>query len=124
MCGRRRTGGGLQCVVCCDAASMFEWKCNTAIGLISRWRWPPVVLAWAVGVFLLTGIGVAVLWLLGINLQTLGPSSPKAGQAIVAIELTAYAPTLSALLVVWLVPGGGGVRRLLGPILRWRIGLG
>lgn len=82
-----------------------------------------VVVIWAAVLFALTGVGVAVLWLLGVNLQTLGPSSHNVGPAFAAIELTAYAPTLAAVLVVLLMPGAGGLRQLLRPVLRWRVGL-
>src|SRR5713226_3792311 len=77
--------------------------------MASAGRRPEVVAAvWAVVVFLLTGLAVAVLWMLGVNLQTLGPSSPNVGPAFAAIELTAYAPTLSALLVAWLAARSRG----------------
>jgi len=84
----------------------------------------PIVLAWTGCVIGLTGIGVAILWLLGVNLQTLSPTSPNAAAALGAIELTAYAPTLAALLVSGLLPGAGGLRRLLRPVLWWRVGIG
>jgi membrane protease YdiL (CAAX protease family) len=41
----------------------------------------------------------------------------------IGIELTAYAPTLAALLVAALMPAGGGVGRLLRPVIRWRVGV-
>lgn len=83
-----------------------------------------VVAVWAAVVFALTGIAVVALWLLGVNLQTLGPTSHNVGAAFAAIETTAYAPTLAAVLVVLLVPGAGSLRQLLRPVLRWRVGLG
>ena len=39
----------------------------------------------------------------------------------IGIELTAYAPTLAALLVAAFMSKGGGLRRLLRPVVRWRV---
>ncbi len=83
-----------------------------------------VVVVWAVALFGLTGVAVSALWLLDVNLQTLGPSSPNVGPAFAAIELTGYAPTLAAVLAVLVVPRAGGLRQLLRPVTRWRVGLG
>ncbi len=84
----------------------------------------PIVLVWTGCLIGLTGVGVAILWLLRVNLHTLSSNSPNAAAALGAIELTAYAPTLAALLVAGLLPGAGGLRRLLRPVLRWRLGIG
>jgi len=59
-----------------------------------------------------------------LDLSTLTFSTPMPIVVGIGIELTAYAPTVAALLAVWLVPGGGGVRNLLRPVLRWRVGFG
>src|SRR5207244_7177467 len=58
-----------------------------------------------------------------IDLSKLTFSSPIPVLVGIGIEITAYAPTLAALLVVAMVPGGGGIGRLLRPVARWRIGL-
>ena len=83
----------------------------------------PVVVFWLVAVFLITGLGVLPLFFYRIDLSKLTFSSPIPVLVGIGIEITAYAPTLAALLVVAVVPGGGGIGRLLRPVARWRIGL-
>jgi len=48
---------------------------------------------------------------------------PPAQLAIVGlgVELTAFAPSLSAFVVGWLLPGAGGARTLFRQVKRWRV---
>lgn len=73
----------------------------------------PIVLVWTGCLIGLTGVGVAILWLLRVDLHTLSPNSPNAAAALGAIELTAYAPALGfparAVFVAFCAqPCGGG----------------
>jgi membrane protease YdiL (CAAX protease family) len=83
-----------------------------------------VVVAWVIALAAITGLGILPLFLYQLDLSTLAFSTPVPIVVGIGIELTAYAPTLAALLAVWLIPGGGGVRKLLRPVLRWRVGIG
>jgi membrane protease YdiL (CAAX protease family) len=80
-----------------------------------------VVLAWVVGVFAITGLGMLPLYVYRIDLSKLTFSSSVPIVAGIGIELTAYAPTLAALLAVTVVREPRGIRRLLRPVLRWRV---
>lgn len=68
----------------------------------------------------LTGLSIVPLYLYGLDVLRLSPQSvpPLVG---IGIELTAYAPSLAAILVAGLLPGAGGLRPLLGQLLRWRV---
>jgi membrane protease YdiL (CAAX protease family) len=90
-----------------------------ALGSVDR-----VVVAWAVALVAITGLGMLPLFVYQLDLSTLTFSTPVPVVVGIGIELTAYAPTLAALLAVKLVPGGGGVRNLLRPVTRWRVGVG
>ena len=83
-----------------------------------------VVVGWVIGLVAITGLGMLPLYFYQLDLSTLTFSTPVPIVVGIGIELTAYAPTLAALLAVWLIPGGGGVRNLLRPIARWRVGVG
>ena len=83
----------------------------------------PVFVFWLVALFVITGLGALPLFFYRIDLSKLTFSSPIPVLVGIGIEITAYAPTLAALLVVAMVPGGGGIGRLLRPVARWRIGL-
>src|SRR5438874_2044806 len=83
----------------------------------------PVFVFWLAALFVITGLGALPLFFYRIDLSKLTFSSPIPVLVGIGIEITAYAPTLAALLVVAMVPGGGGIRRLLRPVARWRIGL-
>jgi uncharacterized protein len=79
------------------------------------------VIAWAVLVFALLFLGLAPLYILHLNLAKLAANSSGAPPiALVGIVFTAYTPTVAALLVAWLWPDAGGVRRLLQQVTRWR----
>src|SRR2546430_3641226 len=81
-----------------------------------------VAVFWLLGLFAITALGVLPLFFYRLDLSKLTFSTPVPAVVGIGIELTAYAPTLSALLVVAFVPGGGGIKRLLRPVVRWRIG--
>lgn len=83
-----------------------------------------VVVAWVIALAAITSLGILPLFLYQLDLSTLTFSTPVPIVVGIGIEFTAYAPTLAALLAVWLIPGGGGVRNLLRPVARWRVGLG
>jgi len=82
-----------------------------------------VAVFWLLGLFAITALGVLPLFLYRLDLSKLTFSTPVPVVVGIGIEVTAYAPTLAALLVVAFVPGGGGIKRLLRPVVRWRIGL-
>jgi CAAX protease family protein len=83
----------------------------------------PVVSVWVLGTFAITGIGILPLFIYRLDLSKLNFSSSVPLVAGIGIELTAYAPTLAALLVAGLMPRGGGIRHLLHPVIRWRVGI-
>ncbi len=81
------------------------------------------VLAWAIALLVLLGLCLSPLLLSGVDLNRLSRSSSVpavAVFAVVGILLSAYTPTLAALLIAGLWPAAGGIRRLLGQVLRWR----
>src|SRR5438270_2978302 len=82
----------------------------------------PVVVSWLVALFVITGLGALPLFFYRINLSKLTFSSPIPVLVGIGIEITAYAPTLSALLVVAVAPRGGAIARLLRPVATWRSG--
>jgi len=82
-----------------------------------------VVGAWAFTLFAITGIGMLPLFFYRLDLSKLTFSTPVPVVAGIGIELTAYAPTLAALLVAAFMSKGGGLRRLLRPVVRWRVSL-
>ncbi len=84
-------------------------------------RW--VIAAWVVTLFGLTALGIAPLYAFGLDIHHISPRtvSPLVG---IGIELTAYAPSLAALLVATFVAGGGGSRALLAQLGRWRAHVG
>ena len=82
-----------------------------------------IVLAWIVAVFGITALGMLPLYVYRVDLSKLTFSSSIPLAAGIGIELTAYAPTLAALLVVAASREPRGIRRLLRPVLRWRAGV-
>ncbi|TMD13908.1 MAG: CPBP family intramembrane metalloprotease [Chloroflexi bacterium] len=80
-----------------------------------------VVVAWIIAVFAITALRALPLFFYHLNLSKLSFTSRIPIWVGIGIEVTAYAPTLAALLVVATVPGGGGIRRLLRPIGQWRV---
>lgn len=94
------------------------------VGNLKRWlQQDPVVSAWVLGTFAITGIGILPLFTYRLDLSKLSFSSSVPLAAGIGIELTAYAPTLAALLVAGLMPRGGGIGHLLRPVIRWRVGI-
>lgn len=88
---------------------------NRVAGGDSHW----LILAWVLALVGLTAVGIAPLYVFGLDIHHLSPQSvsPLVG---IGIELTAYAPSLAALLVASFVAGGGGARSLLVELGRWR----
>jgi membrane protease YdiL (CAAX protease family) len=72
------------------------------------------LIAWIIVLFGLTGLGVLFLILTGVDQSK--DFSP-------AILLIGYAPSLAALCVVGFLYGAGGVRSLLRPLGKWRVGI-
>jgi membrane protease YdiL (CAAX protease family) len=82
-------------------------------------------IAWAVLVFALLFLGLLPMYVLHVNLAKLAANSSGAPPIVlIGILFTAYTPTIAALLIAWRWPGAGGVRKLLGPLGRWRIHIG
>src|SRR5712691_722191 len=81
------------------------------------------VLAWAIALFGLTALGIAPLYAFVPDLSKFSGKLPPAELAAVGlgVELTAFAPSLAAILVAWLLPGAGGARTLFRQLKRWRI---
>ena len=80
------------------------------------------MIAWAVLVFALLFLCLAPLYVLHLNLAKLAANSSGAPAiALVGILFTTYTPTVAALLIAWLWPDAGGVRRLLSQAARWRV---
>jgi len=81
------------------------------------------VLAWAIALFGLTALGIAPLYAFVPDLSKFSGKLPPAQLAAVGlgVELTAFAPSLAAILVAWLLPGAGGARALFRQLKRWRI---
>jgi CAAX protease family protein len=77
-----------------------------------------LVVAWVIALFGLTALGAAPLYAFGLNVQHISPQNitPLVG---IGIELTAYAPSIAALIVAAFV--GGGMRALLVQLRRWRV---
>jgi membrane protease YdiL (CAAX protease family) len=82
-----------------------------------------LVASWVVALFAITGIGMAPLFFYQLDLSKLTFSSRIPLVVGIGIELTAYAPTLAALAVAGFMLGGGGIRRLMRPVIRWRVGV-
>ena len=80
-----------------------------------------IVVAWIIALFAITALGALPLFFYHLDLSKLSFTSRIPIWVGIGIEVTAYAPTLAALLVVATVPGGGGIRRLLRPIGQWRV---
>lgn len=82
-----------------------------------------LVAAWVIALFAITGIGMLPLFFYQLDLSKLTFSSRIPVIVGIGIEVTAYAPTLAALAVAGLMPSGGGIKRLLRPVIHWRVGL-
>src|SRR5882762_569377 len=82
-----------------------------------------VVAAWVVALFAITGIGMAPLFFYQLDLSKLTFSSQIPLIVGIGIELTAYATTLAAMAVAGFMLGGVGIKRLLRPVILWRVGV-
>lgn len=81
-----------------------------------------LVVFWILALFAITALGALPLFFYRLDLSKLTFSTSIPVLVGIGIEITAYAPTLAALLIVALVPGGGGIGRLVRPVVRWRVG--
>src|SRR5258708_10423698 len=85
------------------------------------------IVAWVVLLFFLIFLCLLPFLIGGVSLSGLGklsPSSPLFALCIAGFTFVGYTPTLSALLVAGVFPGGGGVRSVLRQVRTWRIGIG
>ena len=83
------------------------------------------IVAWVVLLFLLIFLCLLPFLIGGVSLSGLGklsPSSPLFALCIAGFTFVGYTPTLSALLVAGLFPGGGGARSVLRQVRIWRVG--
>ncbi len=81
------------------------------------------IAAWVVLLFLLTVLCALPIMIGGVSMPRLSPSAPLFPFSFAGILLSAYVPTLTALIVAGLFSGGGGVRPLLRQIRIWRVGI-
>src|SRR5258708_15501140 len=85
------------------------------------------IVAWVVLLFFLIFLCLSPLFIGGVTLSGLGklsPSSPLFALCIAGFTFVGYTPTLSALLVAGLCPGGGGARSVLRQARTWRVSIG
>jgi membrane protease YdiL (CAAX protease family) len=82
-----------------------------------------VVLLWVISLFAITGIGILPLFFYRLDLSKLTFASSVPVAVGIGIELTAFAPTLAALLVTGFLVRNRGIRKLLRPVIRWRVGI-
>jgi len=75
-----------------------------------------VAVFWLLGLFAITALGVLPLFLYRLDLSKLTFSTPVPVVVGIGIEVTAYAPTLAALLVVAFVQGAGASSDCFGPL--------
>jgi len=80
-----------------------------------------IVVVWAAILALITLLSILPIFLYNVDLSTLSFGSDIPIVVGVGILLTGYAPAFAALLAVRIVPGSGGIRRLLAPAVRWRV---
>ena len=79
-----------------------------------------VVVVWAAILAIITLLSILPIFLYQVDLSTLSFGSDVPVVVGVGILLTGYAPAFAAMLAVRIVPGSGGIRRLLAPAVRWR----
>jgi membrane protease YdiL (CAAX protease family) len=97
---------------------MSDYKLNSE-SAVNVWS----VIAWAVLLFALTVLGGLPLFLGGLNLSRISPSTPHLPLILAGMLVSACAPTLAALFVAGLYPGAGGVRSILHQARTWRVGI-
>jgi membrane protease YdiL (CAAX protease family) len=81
------------------------------------------VFAWGVLLFGLTALGIVPIYAFVPDLSKFSGNLPPAELALLGlgVELTAFAPSLAAILVAWLLPGAGGARALFRQLKVWRV---
>src|SRR6266851_4222621 len=85
------------------------------------------IVAWVVLLFFLILLCLLLFLIGGVSISGLGklsPSSPLFALCIAGFTFVGYTPTLSALLVAGLFPGGGGTRSVRHQVRIWRVGIG
>ena len=80
-------------------------------------------MVWVLALFAITALGVLPLFFYRLDLSKLTFSSSIPVVAGIGIELTAYAPTLAAVMVAGFMLRPHGIRKLLRPVIRWRVGI-
>jgi len=81
------------------------------------------IVAWTLLLFVLILLCLLPFLIGGVTIAGLGklsPSSPLFALCVAGFTFVGYTPTLSALLVAGLFPGGGGARSLLRQVRTWR----
>jgi len=81
------------------------------------------MLAWALLLFIFTGLGALPLILQGLNLSRISQSTPHLPLVMIGMLVTSCAPTFAALLIVGLYPAAGGVRSLSRQLRTRRVSL-
>jgi uncharacterized protein len=81
------------------------------------------VVLWIMLLCVITFVGALPLIVGGWNLDQLPSSSPLLPLVFTGIILTAYAPSLAALLVARFWHGKGGLRELIRQLATWRVGI-
>jgi len=76
-----------------------------------RWNVGPII-AWVVVLFALTVAGALPMLLQGLNLTSISQSTSHLPLVLTGMLVTSCAPTLAALFVAGLYPGGGGLRSI------------
>jgi uncharacterized protein len=85
------------------------------------------IVAWVALLFFLIFLCLLPFLIGGVSLAGLGklsPSSPLFALCIAGFTFVGYTPTVSALLVAGLFPGGGGARSVLRQVRNWRVSIG
>jgi uncharacterized protein len=81
------------------------------------------VVTWAVLLFIITLVSALPLIIGNLNLENLPEASPILPLVFTGIILTAYTPSLAALLVARFWHGKAGLRALLSQLATWRVGI-
>jgi membrane protease YdiL (CAAX protease family) len=92
----------------------------------STWNGGQIV-AWVALLFFLIFLCLLPFLIGGVTLSGLGklsPSSPLFALCIAGFTFVGYTPTVSALLVAALFPGGGGARSVFRQVRTWRVSIG
>ena len=95
-------------------------------GSESTWDGGQIV-AWVALLFFLIFLCLLPFFIGGVSLAGLGklsPSSPLFALCIAGFTFVGYTPTVSALLVAGLFPGGGGARSVSFQVRNWRVSIG